>query len=180
MTFDQPLYIKAVKASPELKNTIVRLGGFHLLMSFMGSIGYIMGGSGLESLWQTVYAPNTVNHMVTGHAYARALRAHLLTAAALVRILLQTPGCLIGMDISQFCSVQIMLLARECDMSSIMNEEVVQQLTHILHDLMADAARQSRTGKLWIQYLKQVQVIMLFIRAERTEDWHLHLHAVSK
>lgn len=97
----------------------------------MESIGYIMGGSGLESLWEIVYAPNTLNHMVTGHAYARDLRAHFLTAAALVRILLQTPGCLSGMDICQFFSNQRMLLAKECDMSSIINEEVVQQLTHI-------------------------------------------------
>ena len=92
MTFDQPLYIKAaeiVASSPELSNIFVRLGGFHLVMSYLGSIGYIMSQSGLKEMWETVYAHNSVDHMLTGHAYARALRAHMLTAAALVGHLLE-------------------------------------------------------------------------------------------
>ena len=54
VTFDQPLYIKArdiVKKCGQdshLNNVIVRLGGFHLLMSFMGAIGFIMNGSGIK------------------------------------------------------------------------------------------------------------------------------------
>ncbi len=74
VTFDQPLYIKAaeiVSASPDLSKVIARLGGFHLLMSYMGSVGFIMAGSGLGTLWGTVYAPESVIHMLTGHAYAR-------------------------------------------------------------------------------------------------------------
>ena len=34
-------------------------------------------------LCETVYAPNTVINLISGHAYARALRAHLLTSAVL-------------------------------------------------------------------------------------------------
>ena len=51
VTFDQHLCIKAVEvvsASQDLEKVFVRLGGFHLLMSYMGSIGNIMSGSGLE------------------------------------------------------------------------------------------------------------------------------------
>ena len=51
VTFDQPLYIKAteiVRSSPELAYVVVRLGGFHLLMSLMGAIGYIMSGRALR------------------------------------------------------------------------------------------------------------------------------------
>ena len=54
VTFDQPLYIKAVdivQSSPDLDKVVVRLGGFHLIMSYMGAIGAIMGGSGLAELW---------------------------------------------------------------------------------------------------------------------------------
>ena len=65
VTFDQPLYIKAVdivQSSPDLDKVVVRLRGFHLIMSYMGAIGAVMGGSGLSELWETVYAPNTVLH----------------------------------------------------------------------------------------------------------------------
>ncbi|CAH2101247.1 unnamed protein product [Euphydryas editha] len=56
VTYDQPLYAKALaivqeRQSEELKNVVVRLGGFHILISFLGSIGYIMAGSGIEDLW---------------------------------------------------------------------------------------------------------------------------------
>lgn len=48
LTFDQPLYAKAreiVSAAPEGSEVSkIRLGGFHLLMSFFGAIGYIMQG----------------------------------------------------------------------------------------------------------------------------------------
>ena len=41
-------------------------------------------------------------------------------------------------------------------------------------------ASQSRTAKLWIQYLTYVDILRCTIRAERTSDWNLHLVAVSK
>lgn len=46
VTFDQPLYLKAREIT--FGTTIVRLGGFHLLMSFLGCIGHTMAGSGLK------------------------------------------------------------------------------------------------------------------------------------
>ena len=43
-------------------NIVCRLGGFHTMMSFMGSIGTMMKGSGLEEALGTVYGPNAVTH----------------------------------------------------------------------------------------------------------------------
>ena len=51
ITFDQPLYIKAVDIVMKARlDIVVRLGGFHTLMSFLGSIGHLMKGSGLEEV----------------------------------------------------------------------------------------------------------------------------------
>lgn len=48
ITFDQPLYIKAVDISIAANlDVVIRLGGFHTLMNFMGSIGHVMKRSGL-------------------------------------------------------------------------------------------------------------------------------------
>jgi len=67
---------------------VVRLGGVHLLMSFMGAIGYIMAGSGLKELWSTIYAANLIEKMMTGHAYSRAVRAYFVTQLCLGKIIL--------------------------------------------------------------------------------------------
>ena len=94
ITFDQPLWWKAmmiVDAEPhesDLKNIILRLGGFHTEMSFLGSIGHLMSGSGLQEVLELVYAANAVVHMMTGKAVARALRAHLLVDGVLNGLIL--------------------------------------------------------------------------------------------
>ena len=112
VTFDQPLYIKAadiVESSPDLTNIFVRLGGFHLIMSFLGAVGYIMSQSGLRNQWETVYASNSVNHMLTGHSYSRAMRAHMLSAASLVAHLLDSSNFLTGININKIKSLHEML-----------------------------------------------------------------------
>ncbi|GBM15552.1 hypothetical protein AVEN_8931-1 [Araneus ventricosus] len=78
VTFDQPLYSKAreiVAAAPQecdLSKIVIKLGGFHLLSSFIGAIGYIMQGSGIKEVLSLICAPNSLDKMLTGHAYARA------------------------------------------------------------------------------------------------------------
>lgn len=88
ITYDQPLYFKTkyiIEASGFGDITvIVRLGGFHMLMSFLGCIGKIMAGSGLQELLCELYAEGTVKHILAGHAYSRAVRAHNLIQLALV------------------------------------------------------------------------------------------------
>lgn len=93
LTFDQPLFWKAlliIEAEPSwsyLKNVVLRLGGLRMEMSFMGCIGHLMAGSGLEQVLETVYAENAVKHILSGKVIARAVRGHLLTHAALSTVL---------------------------------------------------------------------------------------------
>ncbi|KAE8740784.1 hypothetical protein FOCC_FOCC013683 [Frankliniella occidentalis] len=86
VTLDLPLFLKAMDILPFV---VVRLGGFHLLMSFMGAVGALMGGSGLADLWKEVYAKNSADAMAGGHAYKRALLAHFLTQAAIASLVLE-------------------------------------------------------------------------------------------
>ncbi|VDI18420.1 Hypothetical predicted protein [Mytilus galloprovincialis] len=104
LTFDQPLYWKALtivqneKPNSQLKSLVLRLGGFHTEMSFLGSIGHIMSNSGIQEILELIYAPNAVSHILNGKAVARALRAHMLIDTALHCILtsdifgIQIPG----------------------------------------------------------------------------------------
>ena len=51
VTFHQPLWLKAIRiiAESDLK-IVAKLGGFHTTMSFLGSTGKLMAGSGIEEL----------------------------------------------------------------------------------------------------------------------------------
>ena len=44
-----------------------------------------MEGSGLAEAMRAIYGPNTVKYILKGATYAKALRAHFLTDAALVK-----------------------------------------------------------------------------------------------
>ena len=48
-----------------------------------------MKGTGLEDLLSEVYAENSVVHMMSGKAIARAIRAHFLVESSLMSLLLE-------------------------------------------------------------------------------------------
>ena len=56
LTFDQQLWWKAFQireSEPEgsdIHSIVLRLGGFHLVMSFLGCMGHIMTGTGLQDV----------------------------------------------------------------------------------------------------------------------------------
>ena len=64
-----------IKAEQYLQ-IVIRLGGFHTMISFMGSIGMLMCGSGLADLLEEVYSEVTVKDMMAGKAVSRAIRGH--------------------------------------------------------------------------------------------------------
>lgn len=182
VTFDQPLYIKAkdiVSSNPngELSNIIVRLGGFHLLMSYLGSIGYIMDGSGISELWSTVYGSSSVPHMLSGHAYARAIRAHMLTYCALAKLILQE----LTIDDSDRQHVEQLLSSFKTHPPSFTvaeSDNILKRIQVNLNDHMANILQKGKTAQLWLQYFDLVTVALHFIEAERMGNWKLHLDCV--
>ena len=72
------------------------------------------------------------------------------------------------------------LLNQELDATDVAEQESVKQLHQIISQVLEDAAGVSRTGKLWVQYIRQVMLLLHFIRAERTGDWKLHLSCVRE
>jgi hypothetical protein len=170
VTFDQPLYVKAVDivaasiSDNELSSVIVRLGGFHLLMSFMGAVGYIMGGSGLKELWSLIYAVDSVEKILNGHAYARALRAHFLTQLALIIFILRKA------EIDDLIIEQIVSL-HESVMDSITSPIDASRSPALIHviemieEVKHSASNKSRTAALWIQYINQVMLISGYANA---------------
>ena len=73
ITLDQPLWLKAVEITKSKSmNVVCRLGGFHLLMSFLGSIEKVMDCSGISELFQVVYSSATAIHMMSGKSVCKS------------------------------------------------------------------------------------------------------------
>lgn len=150
LTFDQPLYWKAhsmLTSSEDIfsdANVILQLGGFHLLMSFMGAVGHIMGGSGLQEVWSTIYAPNVASYLLGGHSFARALRAHFITQLALGEIIFEN------------CNLDPEIVENTHEIADALREQL---------DILRE---RGDTSALWVQYFHLVTLMRNFIEAERS------------
>ncbi|KAG1697184.1 hypothetical protein GQR58_006011 [Nymphon striatum] len=211
ITFDQPFFWKAaiIKASEPIgsciKSIVLRLGSFHLQMSFLGSIGHLMAGSGLQELLETVYAANSVKHMLTGKAISRAIRGHLLVYGALSTMFVANAYSVPSADYSdeEFSSSHIDPKEMEIpqDDSNVGDLEVAAKLvdrlldgeqleegmsSHILSRITAEIEKERktltncRTAQVWFQYMRMVQILCRFIKAEHTGNWDLHLSTVHE
>ena len=93
-------------SNSDLSSIVLRLGGFHTEISFLGCIGHIMSGSGLREVLEVIYSSNTVAHMLSGKALARAVRGHMLVDSAL-NAMLVSKAFHIGVTTvgSEYCQV---------------------------------------------------------------------------
>ena len=237
LTFDQPVWWKAQLViacelpNSYLRNIVLRLGGFHTEMSFLGSIGHIMAGSGLQELLELVYAQNAVGHMLSGKAISRAVRGHLLVDSALNALLtveafgvrlpnIHTPETeeevsavsdhqeaatesiltdsvppvtfeadermqidvlaeteQIPEDLNSAIQLYDKVMAHEVSVDTVCSEIILETVQQRLQD---QRLTNNPTARLWIQYMRMVDLLRQFLKAERTGNWHLHLKSLQE
>ena len=51
---------------------------------------------------------------------------------------------------------------------------IMDKLTEEKHSM-----KNHRTAKLWLQYMEMIGILRMFIKAERTGDWALHLQTIQ-
>jgi hypothetical protein len=146
-TCDQQLYKVAVNitwAYPDrFQNFILRLGGMHFIMNFIGCVGTLMGDTGLADVMESAFGG--VAHMLTGKRFPQNFRALRIVVEELLRGMVQKID----------------------DPNDLMSA-------------LQNRSDESKTTKLWVDVLiKPVLLMMLFCRAEKEEDWALHLYAVE-
>ena len=156
-------------------------------MSFLGSIGYIMSNSGLEQALETIYAKNTIVHMMSGKAISRALRGHFIVDTALNGLLLskelQSGSVEEQGNPSKEIFTEVELLN-----SQLMNGEPIQNICQsktvtVIQEMLTsqkESLQTNKTANLWLQYMEMVDILRKYIRAERLGNWNLHLQATSE
>lgn len=181
ITFDQPLYIKArdIIAASNFYGIqiIVRLGCFHLLMSFMGCIGYIMAGSGLKEILSVIFAEGSVDKILDGHSYARAVRAHFILQQVLSMFIIEQ----LKEDNAEFNNLLTdeHAFSFDMDIDRIQNNENFEKISKLYQSKINEIEKRGKTCKLWILYYKMVSLLRKIIAAERMGNWKLHLECVE-
>ena len=186
VTFDQPLFMKAreiVAASEpgsEIPKVILRLGGFHMLMSFLGCIGNIMAGSGIKVALSIIYAPNSVEKMLNGHAYARSVRGHTLLCRSLSINIFEDME--MNDRIYNFMDgyIEDIMNGTVSYENVVASSSIFEPFIEQFHNKLNKFKARGSTAQLWVQYLDMVSIVHDFIRAERMGNWTEHLKAVKR
>ncbi|KYN29869.1 hypothetical protein ALC57_00678, partial [Trachymyrmex cornetzi] len=185
VTFDLPLYQKAVQIvhschNDNTLNTIMpRLGGFHLLMSYFGAVGFIMAGTGLNEIFSLCYAKNSVDKMLAGHAYARAIRAHTLVYLALCHKIMAEID-LSDIEKQKMTDYFLCFTENPPDYARIDDSAVFTTANSKFTSKMEEIEKRGKTAKLWIQYVRMVGIAKSFIRSEKMGDLRLQLILIEK
>jgi hypothetical protein len=188
-------------------------------MSFLGSIGHLLAGSGLQELLEFVYASDAVGHMLSDKAIARDIRGHLLVDAALNAMLMKdlygtvpslhskthaietettdneqltqhesldvsdvlmedvTDERRADMDITAAGGLYDKLMTDTCSVEDVCTEEALNRIREKVENKMATLTN-LRTSCPWMQYMRMVDILLRFIKAERTGNWDLHLQTL--
>ena len=196
ITFDQQLYIKAMEIVKATNiNMVAKLGGYYLLMSFLGSIGEVMKGSGLEDALEEPYGKSTVPDLISGKAVSRALRGHFLVESALV-CQLMVPLISMENDLeeddmeNETCNntapgttvvrTDDLLIEIESITDAIKENKVVEKHEHSsllklrisLEEYKKLLGDSSRTAKLWLQYLYYIDIATWHINYAKCTRLH--------
>ncbi|KAE8746843.1 hypothetical protein FOCC_FOCC006402 [Frankliniella occidentalis] len=118
--------------------------------------------------------------MLSGHSYSRALRGHFLAQTALVHLLFDE----VEHELDEATREKATELANQLQSNTIPPEAAAHHpvIAVIREKLKATMSRlsQSRTALLWINYFEMVQIMRLFLRAERCGDWFMSLQSTKQ
>ena len=131
-------------------------------MSFLGSIGHLMAGSGIKELFEMIYAPKAVEQIMSGKAISRAVRAHVEQDDA--ESPEKTPCT--NSDLKPAKSHYDELMAIAKDAEEVGDDEAIARIQAI-RDGHVETMAKDPTASLWIQYLDMIGILRKFIRAER-------------
>ena len=148
-----------------------------------------MSGSGLQEVIDKVYAAKSTVHIMSRKAVSRAVRAHNIVDAALHVLLMEdiftdNTSCessdhLSSGEVENLRLVYEGLMAGQFHADRASSDSTVEKLVDLLHEVKSRLVK-SRTATLWIQYSELVNLMRVFIRAERTGHWQLHLQVLAK
>ena len=168
---------------------IIRIGVFHTICSLFGAIGKHIKGSGFEDIIieAGVCASGSLQKVMSGKHYNRALRVHKLMLEALERLLYEAfinheESTEALSDETQDAVNQLSVKPDSEKFANVTAREDFRRLYHN-YSTFKDSIRKGSFGKtaqFWIGYMDLIWLILTFIRATKENNYNLHLATLYK
>ena len=161
-------------------NVIIQLGGFHIMCSYLGALGKMMCGSGFEDILMQagVCAGGSIDKVMAGKHFNRAVRVHQLMLEATERLLLEA----FLTQSNRYCQFPAELQTLAEAPSHISLEAVVHcaDFAGFVTDYnnFREEVRSGKLGstaKFWVTYMESMWHLMHFQRAIKENNFTLYL-----
>ncbi|CAG9764512.1 unnamed protein product [Ceutorhynchus assimilis] len=164
----------------------LQLGGMHLTMTFIASIGFLYRDGGLNNMLSDtdVYATNSCKQILEGKQYSRGIRALTLCADALSRLFYDSFRK--WMEENQNEEISTYYFVEELKNKQL-NEDLLEDMLRKLAPLKEKVTQFESIGRessftfgYWLSFSKAVDLLLNLLRAERTADFELHLNCIQE
>ena len=148
----------------------IHLGAFHIICCFLGAVGRMMIGSGFEEIVieSGICSSGSIDQVLSGKHYNRALRVHQLMAIALDKLLLQEFVERTCYDTSQLQELQLLATFPCSEYMSATEDSESWRIFNGQFSAFADAARQGTFGhtcQFWMQYHDCIWLLLTFLQS---------------
>ena len=190
--FDQAFYAKGMeifwKNKAQFEGLVMMMGGFHLLMTIMAIIGARFGDAGLKdvAVQSEVVANGSIDSVLNGKHYNRAIRLHKIMYEATSQLLIQEFEHTLSendMEIVRERKLQLeQLKLNLCydELEKVLNIPQVQQWENLFQKYVDDLKQNgSDMAKFWLSYLELCELLLDLIFATRTGNWEMYLACIE-
>ncbi len=199
VTADLAIYSKAQqilwsKPLPLQGKITMRLGGMHITMAYLASIGKLYGDGGLFDILteSDVYAEGTARQLLQGKQLARGVRSIKLASEALFRLFWQSMQSWLekqGLCAMTEAHEQILRDVQHAfhgnDKATAQQlisevETELPEIQKIIQMFINEGVKQSATFGYWLMFLNGADLLLRILRSEREADFQLHLNCMCE
>ena len=169
----------------EFKNVQVHLGAFHTMCSYLGSLGKMMAGSGLEDIVieSGICASGSLAQVMNGKHFNRSMHVHQVILMALDHMLIrlfteQSP-------IANDCMAEIEQLGQKPGPEAFAVASEGAHFNELTSSFLAfiDSVRNGAfglTAKLWMSYHDAVWTLLTFLQAVKENNVSLYIQSLRQ
>ncbi|XP_028395413.1 uncharacterized protein LOC114519473 [Dendronephthya gigantea] len=164
---------------------VLRLGEFHVIMSFLGVIGKRFQDGGLRDILieSNIIAKGSVNGVLSGKHYNRSIRSMKIIYEAIYRLVIT--AFLDSMSVDERNCLEHVVHDMKAAFSNgtfteFVKSDDVQNFVRKLHEFTSERGGSNPTFGYWLSFLEMVDILLEFVRATRVGDWSLHLSSVRR
>jgi len=154
-------------------NVIINLGAFHTMCSYMGSLGKMMAGSGFEELVieAGICASGSIDRVMSGKHYNRAMRVHVIMVDAVERLLLRAfTGNKPKLEIAGLEELSTELSYHK--VGEFVTKHEFTSFMKLYNEFLAQVrnGKLGKTAPFWLQYVDCVWQLLRFHRAVKENN----------